>query len=100
MDTEQEIRKRLKKVIDELVDPPVLTSPKWLRPGSQPGEYQFIGALKIGKATGRKAQRVASQIYRRLDLADLKLTVSVSSTGLITLTPNKGGAKAKGPKGK
>ncbi|OPX25088.1 MAG: hypothetical protein B1H04_00775 [Planctomycetales bacterium 4484_123] len=107
MKLQEELSKRFEKAIAECIKPPVLVGPKWLRPGPGDGEFTFIGAPRIAKATGRKPQRIASLLRRRLDVGDLGLVVKVSDTGIITLVPSKpkakqsaAAAKAKGQGGK
>jgi len=89
MKLQEELSRRFEKAIVECIKPPVLIGPKWLRPGPGEGEFTFIGAPRIAKATGRKPQRIASLLRRRLSLSDLGLVVKVSSTGIMTLVPSK-----------
>jgi len=96
MNVESELRKRFEKAVNKIIDPPVLIGPKWLRPGPGEGQFQFVGTLKIAKATGRKAQRIASLLSRTLRLGDLDLRIKTSPTGVMTLSPAPRAKKGPG----
>ncbi len=87
MDLEQQLRERFKKAARDLIDPPVLVSDKWLRPGPGEGEYEFMGTLKMAKATGRKPERIATQLLDTVTLDDLGFQAKITASGVIILYP-------------
>jgi len=97
----QELAKRFAKAINDNVKPPILIGPKWLRhnPAGKP-EYQFIGAPKIAKATGKDLGRVIKMLLRSATFDDLGLKVKVTAEGFINLLPagKSGGAPSAGKK--
>ena len=101
MNVQAELNRRFEKVVRELVKPPVLFGPKWLQAGPGKGQYQFAGAPRIAKATGRNVQRVTKAILRQLQVGDLGLTPKATPSGLITLSAAapapKPGAGRKSP---
>lgn len=96
MNVQTELTKRFKEIAKQLIKPPVLFGPKWLQTGPAAGQYQFMGAPRIAKATGRSVERVANSILRELTVGDLGLTAKITPSGVITLSP----AQAKDAKPK
>lgn len=101
MNVETELSKRFCKAVNEVIKPPVLVSTRWVRPGPRDGEYEFFGTLKIAKATGRKAQRIAAQIRKAVNVDDLQLKMRTTANGIIQLVPaqtgRRGARKGKKP---
>ncbi|MHC4715984.1 MAG: hypothetical protein ACYS5V_03380 [Planctomycetota bacterium] len=96
MNLEKELSERFNKAVRDLIKPPVLVSPRWIRPGPGKDEFEFIGTLKIAKATGRKAQRIASQLSKIVKVDDLKLDMKITGAGVILLSrQRKAASKAK-----
>jgi len=89
MNVETELSDRFCNAVKELIKPPVLVSPRWVRPGPAEGEYEFIGTLKIAKATGRSPLRIASQLRKLVNVEDLKLDMRTTKTGVIHLVPTR-----------
>jgi arginyl-tRNA synthetase len=100
MNVEVQLKKRFEAVVSEMIKPPVLFGPKWLQPGPGQGQFQFVGTLRIAKATGRNAQRIAKGLLKHLNLSDLRLKARVSPTGVITLSPAKPKEAKKAPASK
>lgn len=99
MNIEEELKKRFAKAVKELIRPPVLFGPKWVQPSptGPPGQYQFIGAGRVAKATGIDRRRIAEEIIDCVKLGGLNMTIRLTPSGVITLTPSKKAGKRPSP---
>ncbi len=97
MTTEKELWEKIDQAIHDMIKPPVLTSPRWLRhyPDGKPADFQFFGTLKVAKATGKDVHRIAGMLLKRLDLAKLGLSSEVQPDGVINFRKQAKGAKAR-----
>lgn len=79
-----------------MISPPILIGPNWLRYMGQakPPHYEYQGAIKFAKATGRPIHRVVSQLLKLVDLASLGLAVKATPQGLLIITQAPAQAKA------
>ncbi|HET6428382.1 MAG TPA: hypothetical protein VM389_04450 [Phycisphaerae bacterium] len=87
MNVEAELSERFSKAVRDIIKPPVLVSPRWIRPGPAEGGYEFIGTLKIAKAIGRNAVRIAGLIRKAVQVDDLKLEMRTTAAGVIQIVP-------------
>ena len=96
MSTEKDLWERIEKAIGEMIKPPVLTSPTWLRhfPEGRPADFQFMGTLKIAKATGKDVHRIAAKLLKQLDLESLGREAEVAADGVINIRKRRPGPKA------
>lgn len=99
MITEKDLWERIDRAIRELIKPPVLTSQRWLRhyPNGKPADFQFMGTLKLAKATGKDVHRIAGMLLRRLDPEGVGLTAEVAADGVINFRKKKPRRKAETP---
>lgn len=74
-----------------MVKPPILIGPNWLRYVNQTKSpyFEYQGAIKFAKATGRPVGRVAAQLLKLVDLATLGLAGKATPQGVILITQAK-----------
>lgn len=85
---ELELTRRLTEAVRSMVEPAILIGPNWLRYVGQakPPHYEYQGAIKFAKATGRPVVRVAAQLLKTVDLASLGLVGKANPQGVILIT--------------
>jgi hypothetical protein len=93
---EVELTHRLTEAVRGMCTPAVLIGPNWLRSigSGDPPRFEYIGAIKFAKATGRPVHRVVSQLLKLVDLASLGLEAKGNTQGVITITTAKADAAA------
>ncbi len=96
MDFEDKLREKLARAVRDMIKPPVLFGPKWLRrrPKAKAGDFEFLGVPKIAKATGKSTKRIAEMLLKRLEPEKMGLTVKVGADGLVIISKAKQAGKA------
>jgi arginyl-tRNA synthetase len=96
MSLEDQLREKFAQAIKEMIKPPVLVGPKWLRHyrKGKPADFQYIGVSKVAKATGKDIDRVASMLLKRVDLGSMGLKVELAADGTINIWKQKPAKKA------
>ncbi len=91
---EDQIRSRLDDAVRTLFKPPILIGPQWLKayPNGRPADFQYLGIVKVTKASGKSLQRVRDKILQHARLETLGVTVTVDETGVLNIN-----AKDKAP---
>jgi len=103
MNLEDKLRDKLAGAVRDMIKPPVLFGPKWLRPRprGKAGHFEFLGLPKIAKATGKPPKRIAEMLVKRLEPEKMGVTVTVTPDGLMIISkvkqPGKKGAAKKPP---
>jgi arginyl-tRNA synthetase len=98
MNLQDELTRRLTEAIRQQVKPPVLIGANWMKacPGGDPCDFQYLGAQKIAKATGRPIELVAGNLLKQVKPEELGLKAELTEDGLINFTRIDRAEKGKG----
>ena len=88
MNLQDELTRRLSEAIRQQVKPPVLIGANWMKacPGGKPCDFQYLGAQKVAKATGKPFELVAKNLLKQVKPEELDLKVELTEDELINFT--------------